>query len=277
MGTVFAGRDIRTGQPVAIKIVSPGVPVGEDAFRRFHREAHALSMLRHPSIVALRDCDRSDDGALYLVMDLAPGETLETLLQRTGRLPLVDAISIASQLGSALTTAHAAGLLHRDVKPSNVFVSGGVGAPVATLIDFGLVKSVLPGGASRVTTRGQVVGTPLYMSPEQARGDAVDPRSDLYALAVLTYEMVTGVPPFFDPSIAVVYAKLLSGQVPSIKNAGGAFSEHAMRGSPLEDRLDTALRKALSPLATDRHADVAAFVAELRWIYGSNAPRAAAI
>ncbi|NUO54838.1 MAG: serine/threonine protein kinase [Polyangiaceae bacterium] len=275
MGTVFRGRDVRSGQPVAIKIVSPDVRVDEDSFRRFHREAHALSMLRHPSIVALRDYDRTEEGTVYLVMDLLEGQTLDALLQRAGKLALGDAIGITKQIGSALHAAHASGLLHRDVKPSNIFVAGSPGAPHATLIDFGLVKSALPGGASRITSRGQAVGTPLYMSPEQARGDALDPRSDLYALGVVTYEMVTGVPPFFDPSIAVVYAKLLSGHVPSIKNASG--TQPVALGAEVEDRLDAILRKALSPLAADRHPSVAAFLDELASLAPANPSYQAAI
>jgi hypothetical protein len=264
MGTVFRGRDMRDGHPVAIKIVSPDVRVDDDAFRRFHREAYALATLQHPAIVALRDYDRTEEGVLYLVMDHLAGETLETLLQRAGKLALEDAIAIASQIGGALAAAHGAGLLHRDVKPSNIFVSGAPGAPRATLIDFGLVKSVIPGGQSRVTTRGQVVGTPLYMSPEQARGDAVDARSDLYSLAVVAYEMITGVPPFFDPSIAVVYAKLLSGQVPSIKSARGELGPTP--GTGAEDRLDAILQRALSPLAADRHPTVETFTTDLALI-----------
>jgi hypothetical protein len=275
MGTVFRGREVRSGQPVAIKIVSPDVRVDEDAFRRFHREAHALSMLRHPSIVALLDYDRTEEGTVYLVMDLLEGQTLDALLQRAGKLALADAVGIAKQIGSALHAAHESGLLHRDVKPSNIFVAGSPGAARATLIDFGLVKSALPGGASKITSRGQAVGTPLYMSPEQARGDAVDPRSDLYALAVVTYEMVTGVPPFFDPSIAVVYAKLLSGHVPSIKNASGA--QPIALGAELEDRLDAILRRALSPLAADRHPSVAAFLDELASLTPANPAYQAAI
>jgi hypothetical protein len=272
MGTVFRGRDVRSGEPVAIKIITPDVQLGEDAFRRFHREAHALSMLRHPAVVGLRDYDRTEEGTLYLVMDLLEGQTLDALLQRTGKLSLPDALAITKQIGSALHAAHATGLLHRDVKPSNIFVAGAPGSARATLIDFGLVKSALPGGASRVTSRGQAVGTPLYMSPEQARGDAVDPRSDLYALAVVSYEMVTGVPPFFDPSIAVVYAKLLSGHVPSLKNAAAT-----PQLSEIEDRLDAVLRRALSPLAADRQPSVAAFVHELDALSSVEPPRAAAI
>jgi hypothetical protein len=217
MGAVFRGRHVANGQPCAVKVLLPDASLDDDALRRFEREATSASKLGHASIVRVLDFGRSDDGAAFLVMELLEGETLEARLQRQGALPASDAIDIVRQIGDALVCAHDAGLLHRDIKPANVFLVRDAARVV--LVDFGLVRPLEENVVSRLTTSGVVAGTPLYMSPEQAAGETLDVRSDVYALAVVLFEMLTGTPPFFDRTVAQVYARLLREDAPRVHDA----------------------------------------------------------
>jgi serine/threonine-protein kinase len=190
-------------------------------------------------------------------MDLLEGETLEHRLARLGRLPWPDAKKIALEVAEALAAAHAAGVLHRDLKPSNVFMSQRPGRPErAVLVDFGLAKPIREGGSVWVTRTGAIVGTAHYMSPEQARGERVDVRADVYGLGALLYEMVAGVPPFLGATAFAVLTMLLTEQpvAPSQLAVG------------LPPRLDTLVLKALSKNAGERHRDVASLAAELAQI-----------
>ena len=214
MGAVFRARHLRTGRRYALKVMLSRAELTAEALHRFEREATAASALGHQGIVAVHDFDRTADGAAYLVMDLLEGETLQQRLERRGMLPWPEARRIALDVGDALATAHDAGLLHRDVKPGNIFLARERTGERVVLLDFGLVKRMGSGVVSRVTASGAVVGTPLYMSPEQARGETLDVRSDLYGLAVVVFEMVVGVPPFFDRTQAAVYARLLREPAP---------------------------------------------------------------
>ena len=250
MGAVFRGRGLQGGEPVAIKVLLPEAMGSEEALRRFELEAISASRLGHPGIVRIHHFARSPEGAAYMVMDLLEGETLETRLQRRGVLPWVEARRIAIEVGEALAVAHDAGLIHRDIKPANVFVT----AERAVLLDFGLVKPLGETAVSRMTTSGVVAGTPLYMSPEQARGEPLDVRSDVYGLAVVTYEMVAGVPPFFDKTVAEVYARLLRETAPRLEQVAPGTCPAA---------LDAALQRALSPAPADRQPTVRALTAEL--------------
>jgi serine/threonine-protein kinase len=253
MGTVYAARHLRTGRAQAVKMILPEARADGDAGRRFEREATAAGGLGHPHIVAVHDYDVTEDGVRYLVMDLLRGETLEQRLAREGSLPFAEARRVALEIASALAAAHAVGLLHRDIKPANVFLVALPAAPPrAVLLDFGLVKRLDEAAASRLTTTGAAVGTPLYMSPEQARGEALDVRSDVYGLCALLYEMSTGAPPFADRTLAGVYARLLT--------------ESAPRASSLHDvppGLDAFLDRGLAKRREDRFADTRAFAEAL--------------
>ena len=188
-------------------------------------------------------------------MELLDGETLEQRLARQGVVAWPDTLRIAYGVGGALAVAHAAGLVHRDVKPANIMLAHGVSGERPVLIDFGLAKRLDAASAdrSRVTLTGVAVGTPLYMSPEQARGEVLDARSDLYGLAVVVYEMITGVPPFFDRTLAQVYQRLLSEEPPP-----------ASRLSPVCTRaVDAVLGRALAMRREERFGDVPAFLAAL--------------
>ncbi len=215
MGEVYAARHLRTGRRYAVKTILGGPRADEAAFRRFEREATAASALGHPGIVQVHDFNVTDDGTFYLVMDLLEGETLEQRLER-GPLPWADAQRIALELCSALAAAHAHGLIHRDIKPSNIFLARSKGAPErSVLVDFGLVKPLTESGTV-LTSAGTVLGTPMYMSPEQARGEPLDFRSDLYSVGAVLFEALTGAPPFVDRTLAAVYARLLREPPPRV-------------------------------------------------------------
>ncbi len=257
MGAVFRARHLRTGRRYALKIMLSHAEMTAEALHRFEREATAASALGHPGIVAVHDFDRTPDGAAYLVMDLLDGETLQQRLDRRGMLPWPEARRIALEAGDALASAHEAGLLHRDVKPANLFLARDRKGERVVLLDFGLVKRMGSGVMSRVTASGAVVGTPLYMSPEQARGERLDARSDLYGLAVVVFEMVVGVPPFFDRTQAAVYARLLREPAP---RASSISPDACPPG------FDDVVGRALSTRREDRQESVRAFVGSLAMV-----------
>jgi tRNA A-37 threonylcarbamoyl transferase component Bud32 len=257
MGHVYDVRHVRTGRRYALKTMLPDARVSVDALKRFEREARAASALGHPGIVAVHDFDRHtfEHGTLdFLVMDRLEGETLEDRLRRRGSLEWAEASTIARDVASALAAAHDAGLLHRDVKPANVFLARDARGERAVLLDFGLAKPIDDALSSRITVTGAAVGTPLYMSPEQARGDALDVRTDVYGLAATLYEMVTGAPPFLEPTVARAYHRLLSEP---------ALPASQLAPRPLPAELDTLLGAALAKDPDARPADARAFAAAL--------------
>jgi serine/threonine-protein kinase len=191
MGAVYRTIDVKTGRAVALKLL---LEADEKSLARFRREARAAAALRHPHIVALLDFDIDDPNGAYLVMELVEGISLQALLQREGRLAPARAVSIGRQLFSALAHAHAAGILHRDVKPGNILVSTTEAAPdFVRLVDFGLAKSDSTGVLSAVTTAPAMLGTPAFMPPEQMRGETLDARADVYAAGLVLYRMLSGV------------------------------------------------------------------------------------
>lgn len=250
MGAVFRARDERNGAPCALKVL-PRDADAPAALHRFAREATLVRGLHHPGLLRLFDFG-DEAGAPFLVMELLEGDTLEQRLAQRGSLRWDEALHVARSVGGALALLHAAGLVHRDVKPANIVLAAAPAGERPVLIDFGLAKRVDAPAAPRVTSTGAAVGTPLYMSPEQARGEPLDPRSDLFGLAVVVYEMVTGVPPFFDKTLAEVYARLLQGT-----------AAPASQLAPCSPALDAALARALASRREDRFPDVASFVAAL--------------
>ena len=188
MGQVFRATDTRLHRTVAIKIL-PRDKVGDpDRKYRFLQEARAASALNHPNIVTLHDI-ANDGGVDYLVMEYVEGKSLDTLITAKG-LPLADAIGYATQIATALGAAHAAGIVHRDIKPANVIVTS---ESQVKVLDFGLAKLAESEGSEQtLTAPGAIVGTPAYMSPEQAAARPLDHRTDIFSLGVMLYEMLAG-------------------------------------------------------------------------------------
>ncbi|MBZ0236550.1 MAG: serine/threonine protein kinase, partial [Deltaproteobacteria bacterium] len=208
-GAVFAAHDLHTGEAVAIKVLSPAVERSPEMLTRFHREAIAASRVRHPGIVDVVDFDVDDEGTQYIVMEFLDGHDLAQRLEDAGRLPPATALAIAAQCARGLAAAHHVGVLHRDLKPANVFlVRQRDGGERVKVIDFGISKLTRAAGDYTDVTRGsQVVGTPRYMPPEQARGEELDGRADVYALGVMMFEMLVGAPPFAGRSPLELFAQ----------------------------------------------------------------------
>jgi len=208
MGTVFQAIHTGLDRAVALKVLRPDMVQDPDSVRRFLREARSIARMDHPSIVSVYDAGEIG-GVSYIAMKLLEGESLQSLLSRTGPLPLSRVIHIAGQLASALDYAHARDVVHLDVKPANVMVAR---QDRVTLTDFGIAQALNP-GATRSAT---IAGTPLYMSPEQIQGQEVDCRADIYSLGLVIYEMCVGRPPFHGQFVTVMYAHLHT-PVPDIK------------------------------------------------------------
>jgi serine/threonine-protein kinase len=198
MGDVFLAEHVLMKRPCALKLIHPEAAADPTALARFEREVQATSSLTHPHTIEIYDYGHTDDGTFYYVMEYLPGLSLEQLLARYGPLPAGRVIYLLRQACSALAEAHAAGLVHRDLKPGNLYVSerGGL-CDYVKVLDFGLVKRVHGAGAAQLTADHVISGTPMYMSPEQALGrDQLDARADLYALGAIAYHMLSGHPPF---------------------------------------------------------------------------------
>ncbi len=202
MGTVWEAQHLRLDTRVAVKFIRPDRAAANPALvKRFEREAKAAARISHPNVVRVMDFGAIDGAVPYLVMELLDGFSLAELLERGGRLSFATAKALAEQVGSALESAHAEGIVHRDVKPHNVFVTEGSRdrSLVVKVLDFGVAKVLgdaqAPTGDTALTETGSVVGSPPYMSPEQleARAD-VDLRSDLWSLGIILYEALTGQP-----------------------------------------------------------------------------------
>ncbi|HEY7482685.1 MAG TPA: protein kinase [Gemmatimonadales bacterium] len=249
MAMVFAAEDLKHHRRVAIKLLKPELSVilgGE----RFLREIEIAAGLQHPHILPLYDSGRAGE-LLYYVMPFAEGESLRQRIVREGQLPLETALQITREIGSALQYAHGQGIVHRDVKPENIMLEGGQ----AVLADFGIARALhLVGAEQQLTQTGMVVGTPSYMSPEQAAGATVDARSDQYSLACTLYEMLIGQPPFVGPSSQAVIARHASEPVPGLR----------VVRQTVPPGLERAIVRALAKVPADRFGSIQQFLEALR-------------
>lgn len=227
---VFAVRDLRLKRDVAVKVLSPELVVNQAMLARFRREAEAVAALRHPSIVPIYDIGESG-GIAYIMMPLIQGDTLRKRLDLEGRFPFNETRRILSEVSGALRVAHEAGLVHRDIKPENIMLEGP--RRQVLVMDFGIAKALDP-EQTGMTSSGLIVGTPHYMSPEQASGDAVDARSDQYSLSVLGYRMATGTHPFEgETTRAVLYKQVFENPPPArekVPDVPQALSDALQRG-----------------------------------------------
>ena len=200
MGLVYLAEQVSLGRKVALKVLREDLPLTANVGERFRREALLLSSVEHPGVVRVIDFGHHG-AAACLVMELVEGDSLETVLQREAPMSVERTEAIVLQLAHGLSAIHERGIVHRDLKPDNVTLSKSTqGVETARLLDFGIARLAAPDEASHVTQVGFVLGTPEYMSPEQAMGQALDARSDVYSLGVLAYRMLTGAHPFSGPS-----------------------------------------------------------------------------
>jgi serine/threonine protein kinase/pimeloyl-ACP methyl ester carboxylesterase len=211
MGEVYAAHDEKLNRPVAVKLIAKDLAGDLDRLQRFRQEARAASSLNHPNIVVVHDFGEAE-GRPFIVTELVEGATLRERLKE-GPLPIADAIEIGLQMTSALAAAHARGLVHRDIKPENVMLRPD---GYIKVVDFGLAKLTPVAGATStiLTQPGQAAGTPAYMSPEQARAESVDARTDVFSVGAVLYEMVTGRRPFAGETPAVIFAEVLGHHPP---------------------------------------------------------------
>jgi len=248
MATVYLAHDLKLGREVALKVLRPelGAVLGTE---RFLAEVKITARLDHPHILTLIDSG-SAGGLLYYVLPYVRGESLRDLLNREQQLGVDQALAITRQVGSALDYAHRKGVVHRDIKPENILLQEGE----AMLADFGIALAVQESGGSRLTETGLSLGTPHYMSPEQATGDRnVDARSDLYSLASVLYEMLVGEPPMTGKTVQAVIAKLMTEPAMHVRTVRPTVSEH----------VDAAVAKALAKVPADRFTSVAEFTRAL--------------
>src|SRR6476620_7367750 len=248
MATVYLAQDLRHDRRVAIKVLRPELAAVIGA-ERFLREIKTIANLQHPHILGLIDSGEVQ-GTAYFVMPFVDGESLRDRLSREKQLPVPDAVRIASEVASALDYAHRHGVIHRDIKPENILLHDGS----ALVADFGIALAASNSGGTATTETGMSVGTPHYMSPEQAMGEReITARSDIYALGAITYEMLIGEPPFSGPTAQAIVAKVLTEEPrPLIPRRRSVPPE-------VEETVLTALQK----LPADRFGSAHEFAASL--------------
>ncbi len=221
MGDVFRAENVLAGRPVAIKFLHPELAENVEVSQRFFQEAQAVNKIRHPNVVDVLDAGVGEMGP-YIVMEYLDGESIGSALARVSRFDVDAAVATAVPVLEALDAAHRVGIIHRDLKPENIFIVADAGRGVMVrLLDFGIAKMLDPSGPGPKTRTGVVFGTPDYLSPEQATGEGpLDGRSDLFALGVVLYELVTGLRPFRAPTAMATAFKVVHAEAPTIASAG---------------------------------------------------------
>ncbi|MFN0247439.1 MAG: serine/threonine protein kinase [Kofleriaceae bacterium] len=265
MGEVYAGIQPVIGKKVAIKVLKREVAATADGAERFKREARAVNQIDHPNVIDVFSFGRTGDGRLYLVMDLVEGRSLRKAIT-AGPLPLPVALDVLGQIAGALDAAHAKGVIHRDLKPDNVMVSGGPDSGIykVFVLDFGLAKLLTPDGVdpktSMLTGQGVWLGTPGYMAPEQWSADGAVPASDRYALGVMAFELLAGTLPFEAKSLPQMMEQHFRAKVPAL-SARGAIA--------LPSAFDPIVARAMAKDPDARYASAGEMVDALRAAAGS--------
>jgi serine/threonine-protein kinase len=255
MGVVYRAMHLELDQAVAIKILPTSYARDGETLKRFEREARTASRVRHPNVVTVFDLGRLDTGEPYLVMELLDGKDLDQVMRDRGTLPLKEVVEIMMPIATAIDALHVEGVVHRDIKPSNIFFTKTKAmGEIVKLVDFGLAALHSAEGTERLTRVGHVVGTAVYMAPEAARGALSGPAGDTYALAVVAYEMLTGLAPFDGAPMAVLLDK--------VQNVAPTLS--AISGSKYDDAVEAAFTVALARDPNRRPKTAVAFVEMLR-------------
>ncbi len=267
MGIVYRAEDIARGTPVAIKVLHKTLSASKEAAARFRREAFVGVRMIHPNCVPVSDFGTAEDGSVYMAMDLLDGEPLGALIDRHGRLPWRRALHIARHVLRGLDYAHCESVVHRDIKPDNIFVTDRDGDPYfATLLDFGIAKLVGDAAGHAITQAGIAVGTPRYLSPEQATGSPLDARSDLYSLSVVLYELLTGRTPFGDRETLNIVLAHISEPVPTFADVAPLLDVPA--------EVEELVRDGLAKRPDDRISSANEYIVRIEALLGPERPAA---
>jgi serine/threonine-protein kinase len=268
MGSVWSTMHLGLGQRVAVKLIAKRYANSREARQRFNQEAKAVAQLRSRYVVQVFDNGETEDGTPYIVMELLEGESLDQRLERRGPLQLDQAARYIGQVGRALKRAHELGIVHRDLKPENIFLTRSDeddGGEIAKVLDFGIAKMKTSEGGSSATRTGTVLGTPLFMSPEQARGlKTVDHRTDIYSLGMVAFTMLTGRNAFSGESFGDILVAICTQPLPSIR----AFAP------TLPPAMEAWMQRACAKEPQDRYATIDAMIDGLYQAAGMARPRA---
>ena len=262
MGVVYRAEHVAIRRTVALKLLHSSLAGIPELRSRFEREALAIGKIEHPNCVNVSDFGSLDDGSLFLVMEYLEGRSLGEVLESEHHLRPRRALRILRHILTGLGHAHAMGIVHRDIKPDNVFLLGGDSGENAKILDFGIAK-VIHGDRDddvKLTQAGVAFGTPVYMSPEQALGNPVDGRADLYAASVMAFEMLTGRPPFFSDDKLEVMSMHTTREVPPMARV---LADAGYPGAVVPPAVEDLVRRGLAKRPIDRWASAEAYVAAL--------------
>ncbi|AGC46347.1 serine/threonine protein kinase [Myxococcus stipitatus DSM 14675] len=252
MGSVYLAEQVGIGQQVAMKFLHSGLSLDLDVTRRFLNEAKSYARVGHPNAVNLHDFGQDEEGNLYISMEYVEGDDLKRLLANVGRLSAHEAGDIILQVADVLAYAHGRGVVHRDLKPENIMVRQGLRGWHVKVLDFGIAR--IADSATRLTAQGAVAGTPRYMSPEQAQGQDVDSRADIYAVGVVLFELLTGVQPFDGTSVADIMQRQVNQPTPRLGDIAPELDIPA---------LDAVIQKATAKKRVERYATMELFASDL--------------
>lgn len=255
MGMVFRGVQTSVQRPVALKTLHTHLAMAPAFFERFKREAEIASRLHHPNIITIFDFGRTSDGLCYYVMEMLPGESLRQRVKQHGPLSLRQAAAVVEQTALGVGHAHKQQVIHRDLKPHNIMITEVDGHEYVKVLDFGLVKALEQEDEEQLTSTGQVLGTPQYMPPEQAGGEVVDQRSDLYSLTGVFYYCLTGHSPFGANTVRKALTSALAANLPAVATY--------RKGAPVPEAIDRFLKKGLEPEKDDRYQTADEFIQSL--------------
>ncbi|MCW5806099.1 MAG: serine/threonine protein kinase, partial [Deltaproteobacteria bacterium] len=261
MGLVFRATQLGLRREVALKVLHPSLAASPDVRNRFERERIAAGKIDHPNCVSVYDAGQMQDGSWYLAMELLEGKPLADVLEQEGQLAPGRALHILAHILRGLGHIHQAGLIHRDIKPENIFlIRQGQDEDFAKILDFGIAKGMTKNDLDdgvKLTQAGMAFGTPIYMAPEQALGNPMDGRADLYAAAVLGYEMLVGQPPFYSDDKLEVMSMHTAKPVPPMR-------QRLIKGArPVPSSIERLVVRGLTKKPGERYANADVFLAQV--------------